>query len=72
MDYILQAGTIPCSTIQLRDLHTGDPALYFFFDRVLSFSIMEEVVEENSALLSAKVSHVVECTLLSLMLRRRQ
>jgi len=34
----------------------GDPALYFFFHPVQPFSSMEEVVKENSPLLSIKAS----------------
>ncbi|KAF8524097.1 hypothetical protein BU17DRAFT_63456 [Hysterangium stoloniferum] len=40
----------------LRYLDTGNPALYFFFDPVHPFSSMEEAMEEDSRLLSAKVS----------------
>lgn len=40
----------------LYTIGTGDPALYFFFHPVQPFSIMEEVVKENSPLLSVKAS----------------
>ena len=55
----------------LYTISTGDPALYFFFHPVQPFSIMEEVVKENSPLLSVKVLHVAGCALLYLILSRR-
>ena len=52
--------------------HTGNPGLYLFFHRVLSFSIMEDVMKKNNPVLSVKVLRlVVECALLYLILNRR-